>query len=188
MEVPATIDHMREILVAELLGKPEQYKWKSHNLSSVAIKFMAIPGSVPSWLFIDAFANVFKVGIAVHCGKIDPIMYSPSSMKGEINKYNRIHLQCLGGVHFNPVKDLGDWAVRDRVQEDREDSCSEQDVEKLQSLLVVKPLTCCYQNCKSPYVSTIGVTLLGQSVCATIDTGSQLNLLSMFSFASFDAA
>ena len=78
------------------------------------VRLLKLPGQPPSDLFLKAFANLFELQVVVHYGITRPVIFTPFKVKvASDNEEKRVHLQCLGGVHYNPVRVIASYHFDD---------------------------------------------------------------------------
>lgn len=66
------------------------------------IRVKKYPGQLPSFDLLVVFAHLFRVVVIIHFGGNKPIIYTSTTSDSNA----RVHLQCLPGIHFNPVKEV----------------------------------------------------------------------------------
>ena len=97
----------------------------------------------------------------------------------------RVHLQCLGGVHYNLVRVVALYSFLEDCEEsernflDKSDDRLnvEQEVEEFEIATAsssINELPCMHQVI---YSCTVVVKILETSVCAVFDTGAKINLI-----------
>ena len=146
---------------------------------------MERPGRVPSETVLMAIAVVCKVEVWVHHGGLTTVVYKEEER--EVGKdIPKIHLQCLAGIHFNPVE-------TSMKPEEYEGAVSEDHVNVLQKQISASPtsltevqgegsddtsqtplLSCSHLEDSN---SRCKVRIGGLLVCALMDTGAQVNLI-----------
>ena len=181
IEVPLNHARLRNIVVTELLEKPDKFKIKLNKTNKKFFQSMLRVGNLPSEEVIMATAEMLKTQIWVHHGMISPVVYKPSE---EIASHMIIHLQCLAGVHYNPIvsrKGDVDSMVKDKYVNGLYDETDEEfdndfDSESGDEECVIN----CVQPtrlCSHALVSDVGCTISVGSVrvCAMVDSGAEVN-------------
>ena len=102
ISVPETADVLREELIDKLIEAPTRYGLDKTKHSMRALKCMRRPGQMVMIEVLLAFSEVYQVSVLVHCGQAEPVIFCDKK-GGKIT--NRIHLQCLANVHYNPVQE-----------------------------------------------------------------------------------
>ena len=182
-----TLNKLREQIVDKFVKDAERLGFSLTKVSRKQINAMRYSGSVPALELLLAASNLFSVEIWVHFGSTNPIVFRDSAI---LNPF-RVHLQCLAGVHFNPVVELKNYTVPDEfvlanknlVKQTKEESVSlEDDVENipeipavLYSSEVTSATTDCSHNSGHPVQCIVYVA--GVPCCALLDTGAQVSLV-----------
>ena len=121
---------LRKAIIDELRKNPSSYGLKCEGTLSRELRRMELPGQILCPEAISAFAQLHGCLVFVHYGIEFPVVHRP--IKSSVNKeLPRVHLQCLGGVHFNPVLETARYQVpivhegvvvfqRDDIVEERE--------------------------------------------------------------------
>ena len=95
---PTQYHLLRELLVDEVTKAPGRFKLKMDRRARQALRSMKIPGQPLSVEMLAVFATLMKTRVIVHFGGHHPMIFA--SQDGEVDGH-ALHLQCLGGVHFN---------------------------------------------------------------------------------------
>ena len=106
-----TARELRGQLVAELLGSPDIYGVVLDRAARKKLRLMIHPGQLPGVEFIFAFARIYQCDVMVHFGGDTPVCYRPPGLPSgdRLTLRKKVHLQCLAGVHYNPVVTYGDF-------------------------------------------------------------------------------
>ena len=104
-EVPSNAD-LRHNMVDLFLREAKRYGLLIDKSSSHKVKAMKYPGCLPAIELLLAFTKLYNIEVWVHFGGGRPIVYKDP----DITCNHRIHLQCLGGVHFNPLMELQSYS------------------------------------------------------------------------------
>ena len=97
-----THQELRTLLVNELLANPSNYNLKLNRTLRRDFKLMRNPNQLPSLEILLAASRVFDVDIYVYFWSTDPVVYT-SKINGDRRVRPMVHLQCISGIHFNPL-------------------------------------------------------------------------------------
>ena len=101
LQYPEDHIQLRELLVDKVLQNLEHYGIPNTKDNRKSIKVMRYQGHLPREELILAACELFHVEVHVHHGMQWPVVYR---MGTEVAAADRIvHLQCISGIHFNPV-------------------------------------------------------------------------------------
>jgi len=100
VEIPESEVHLRELLVDKVLIDIERYGIKNDKENRKLIKAMKMKGNLPREELLLAAADIFNIEVHVHHGMRWPVIYKSNEIDTVIGI---IHLQCISGVHYNPV-------------------------------------------------------------------------------------
>ena len=101
-KVPLSHHQLRRELIDELLSNLPKYRGAASKKDVKAIKAMANPGVFPLNEVILVAAHLYAVRIMVHYGTATTVAYVPDPTV-EPEEFNQLHLQCISGIHFNPL-------------------------------------------------------------------------------------
>jgi hypothetical protein len=104
--LPEDSTDLRKLLVGEMLKDPEHFMLKKSKGLTRQLKLMTHHGQLMCAEAILSFSRLFGCVILVHYGGDIPVIYVDSS-KGSIGELPRLHLQCISGIHYNPVMESG---------------------------------------------------------------------------------
>jgi len=101
-------DHveLRQLSVDLLLSDPKRFNIIMNKESRKRFKAMRQEGNVPGEEVLLAVCEMFGVEIWVHHGMSYPVIYTRDRDKTVSDSDDQVpvlHLQCLSGIHFNPV-------------------------------------------------------------------------------------
>lgn len=183
---------LRELIVEQFLKDSSKLGFKLDKTVRNRIRAMRYSGCVPALELLLAFSKCFEVQVWVHYGPTYPVVYCHPDVKdGPV-----IHIQCLGGVHFNPVLVLRNFVPPTKVFNGAKligklpegnaavsalpveelDEASEPDIpEILYAEVDTKPQLRC-NHVKHP--SRCHVWVDGVVFCALIDSGAQVSVVS----------
>mgnify|MGYP000297764705 CR=1 FL=1 len=185
IQIPDTALEFRQLLTDELLRRPEFYGVPSNRTALGKVRLLKLPGQPPSDLFLRSFANLFQLQVVVHYGMTRPVIFTPSQMHvaGE-DEEHRVHLQCLGGVHYNPARVIASYrftencAVEDSIDK-LEEVEGEEVLEVSTAICTNVDLPCNHQG---GYTCTTIVKVNESRYCAVFDTGAQVSLVTETAF------
>ena len=174
---------LRQELVDELLKHPEQFRLKSNKHLKRELKVMRFPGQLPCMEVLLAFSQLYKCSVMVHYGVDIPVVYTAISVREMDGP--RVHLQCLAGVHFNPVIETGSYVSPCQSEslpianpaEDVIEDCQDEE-NHVDVTLVTNRCTPSCERHEATSEATVMVTCEGRSCCALLDTGAQVNCIS----------
>jgi hypothetical protein len=195
-DLPRNSHELRSKIVNELINNSTKYKLKLDIQSRHKLKLMCIKDVLPSFDVLLAASELFSVQILVYFWSGQPVIYRYAEYE------DVIHLQCLGGVHFNPLRPLKDFKVPDResctevncnspqlknvahcTDDDLTDCDSEGDFEFINNLLDVNTVSdvgviSCGHFQDNGGQLQVTVLLDNLQFCAIVDTGAELSLVS----------
>jgi len=188
MVIPESALELRRISVELLLNNSNQFGMKIDRENKKRITSMKYPGCVPCEEILLAVCELYRVDIWVHYGMKSPVVYRCNRKATESDSLPILHLQCVSGVHFNPVR---------KVKKDIDDSVDEKMVntvmkleycktnvrevelnesEKMESLVYTHKIAL---KCSHPTISMLscGVHVDDLNFCAIVDTGAEVSLV-----------
>lgn len=185
--IPGNEQELRELLVDELLSHPERYNLKLDRDARRALRLMRSSGQLPALDLLLPASKLFGVRIFVYFWSAEPVAY-------QFEEYRLvIHIQCLSGVHFNPLIEVvnysppnlqvssinsvqkGDVDVRQTPNIDCVSAAEDINVQAVSSLFRELSMTCQHLAGKLPMVN---VSLGDQGFCAVLDSGAEISLIS----------
>ena len=95
-------DELRRRLVDELLENPTMYRVKLDKQLRKSLKVMRNPGCMPTLDVLQVFAVKCNCQLWMHIESDKPIIFD-GGIGAALSDLVRVHIQLLGGVHFNPV-------------------------------------------------------------------------------------
>ena len=105
--VPDALE-LRVVLVDELSRSPSNYFPKHRKTLSSELRLMKLPGQLLPVETLVAFSALYSCVVLVHFGSDFPIVYVDPSVQ-RLAGLPRVHLQCLQGVHYNPLCELSSY-------------------------------------------------------------------------------
>ena len=181
-----TIHKLRDQMVEQFLKDAERLGFSLTKSSRKQIKAMRYPGSLPALELLLAISSLFSVEVWVHFGSTNPIVFQDPTV---VNP-SRIHLQCLAGVHFNPLIELKNYLVPDQfalanrilTKKNRAEAPPVKDTDDtsdVPAVLYSSDFTSVTLNCQhnSGHPVQCVVYVEGIPCCALLDTGAQVSLV-----------
>ena len=102
LKVPSSALEIRKLLIGKLIESPNKYGLQRSKHLIRSLKCMLNPGQLPMTEVLLAFHDVFGIAVFVHCGSLEPIIFCTKDLSYTTE---RIHLQCLANIHYNPVQE-----------------------------------------------------------------------------------
>ena len=198
VEYTITADELRRNLVGELLEHPTIYGVKLNKELRKSLRAMKSPGVMPTLDVIQVFATKYNCQVWMHVGSDRPIIFD-GGIGAVLSEYERVHIQMLGGVHFNPVWEIAnkyEMPNMDIARQKWRHSIGEQQVETEQMEIEEDELAlvALFENsesevegdkvmekstCGHPRTSYWATTwVYGKPVCTIYDSGAEVSLLS----------
>ena len=183
-------DHrlLRECVVDELLSNPHRYQIKLDRNSRKNLKLMRLPGQLPSLELLLVVSFMFRVKVGVYFWRSEPVIYQHSNY--DVN----VFLQCLSGIHFNPLVEVKGFELpcvnfssivtcSSILAQNYENVSSEEishsdfdDVDAIADMSIVNTFVSCnHNNYAQPQVA---IYVGSNKFCSVLDTGSQISLIS----------
>ena len=101
IRVPKSHEDLRKQLVEELLENHGEYSLQLNRDKRRILKCMKQVGQLPWEEVMLAACKIYGIEIFVHHGMQSPVVYRYKECKHESGA--RVHLQCISGIHYNPV-------------------------------------------------------------------------------------
>ena len=185
--VPGNEHELRVLLVDDLLTHSSKYNIHLNRDSRKNLRLMRCPGQLPSLDVLLSVSRLFLVKVFVYFWSTDPVIY-------QVEDYPQvIHLQCVSGIHFNPLIEVRNYlppnvqqctinsvltnenhvlALNVNPNDDINDKHPVED-----ELLVVNNCKMCSHSVSR--LPMIMITVNDYDVCCVLDTGSEISLVSM---------
>ena len=184
--IPETALALRQKLVDELLLHPLQYNFKLDRIDRKEIKLMRFQGPLLSLDLLLVASHVFKDKIFVYFWPSQPVVYQYDNFE------TVIHLQCISGIHFNPLIELRHYdgpgdactvvdcsTVVPRVINNDNVDEGEEEAEVVDALVVLfaddEFVLCNHGQTVQPQVM---VETMANKYCVILDTRAELSLIS----------
>lgn len=176
-------EHLCQRLVDELLAHHQENKVTLDGILHKELKLMCHRGQHPSLDLLLVASRIFQVGIFV-------FFWSKQAVIDQFENYDRVvHLQCVSGIHVNPLSELRNYVppnsndcniidVETTVSKNplmHDDDVSEVEEEVLQNLLVINETKCCDHKLSSQ--PSVFIAVNDHNFCAVLDTGAEMNLV-----------
>ena len=98
---------LRTELISDLLKNPKNFGLPTDAKFKKHLRSMLQPGVLPVPETLLAFSTKYNVTVCVHYGFHRPVIF-----KGSNNpEIPRLHLQCLSGIHYNPMAEYESYKV-----------------------------------------------------------------------------
>ena len=186
---PDNPDSLRTILINNLIKDPSQYGLSKDKNFMKQLKAMLQPGAMTIPEIIIAFAEMYKLTVCVHYGFNVPVVYQGKSSQMD----PRLHLQCLAGVHYNPVKEIViarpeidkvivNWCkttsnycgmMADNFPMEVQDNDQVEEEDLVNTVNTNETLKC--QHYFDGAIITVNIS--GNTYCAMLDSGAFVNLI-----------
>ena len=111
IKVPITFHKLREDLVSKLIADPSRYGLQKSKLLKRSLLCIKKPGQLPITELLLVFSDLYKLTVVIHYGIATPVIFSAE----DVDLTNRVHLQCLAGVHYNPVQETLIYASKSKL-------------------------------------------------------------------------
>jgi hypothetical protein len=184
LDVPDNELVLRERLVDELVEHAAKFNIKCTKDIRKSFKAMRKKGQLPREELISVACELFQVEVWVHHGMQWPVVYRRANYSQEDPK---IHLQCISGIHYNPVtcridiKDSSSLVNNNLVNlvNGGDQEYTRREVKPTSSCEPDTGVICCSPKCKHDPPAGVNCILeIGnRTICALIDTGSQVSLI-----------
>ena len=173
---------LREQLVSEVLRRPQRYRdtWSKEDMQS--LRLCRCPGQLSPLEVILCFCDLFDCVVYVHFGSDKPVAYYRPSAQ-PLEERARFHLQCISGVHYNPVIERADYvytitssecSVSGMPGEDCPQDLDWHESERTEEL--VPPAWCSIHS--RTHLSSVSISAGDVASCALLDSGAQLSCVS----------
>ena len=90
---------LRKELFNDLISNPQKFNLPTDAKFKKLLRSMLQPGVLPIPEALLAFSDRYRVTVCVHYGFERPVIYKGLNASNDM----RVHLQCLAGIHFNPM-------------------------------------------------------------------------------------
>ena len=187
LEVPATIQALKLLLIDELRTSPTRYGLTLNRDTKRFLKLSELPGQLPLHEILLAVAYCYHLQVWVHHGIGKPVVYSKEGECATCDSSSRLHLQCLSGVHYNPLYENRLFKGENYAPEAAPDNEPLPDLEEIESEdevgfaeLEQQTISTYTANCqcsRSTNIAQLLVLVEEEVCCALVDTGAQICLI-----------
>ena len=194
--LPDSALELRQQLVEELSSHPDRYKISLDKKGRQDLKIMRLKGQLPSLDVLLSLSFLYKVRVFVYFWPDQPVVYQYQ------NFIPVIHLQCISGIHLNPLIEVKHYELPETVNNlvtcqspavlfnknvlPCADDCDTleclfaeevgaTELDQLKSLLLVTDEWYCSH--EVPPQPLVRVTVSNSKYCAVLDTGAELSLV-----------
>ena len=189
--LPSSPLELREALVDELMANPLKYGVQPSRSLRRDLRLMRYDDQLPSLELLLVASLMFKVRIHVFFWTDEPIIYEVhSDDHDQAFQLVNVYLQCLSGIHFNPLAELKyppinvtpscivsvPQAAVGLAVEEVSVGEPEDDVDQLHLDMLEGIYDCEHKTGNQP---TVMVLICSHWFCAVLDTGAELSLVSM---------
>ena len=190
--VPGSHGELRVQLVEYLLDNAGKFGMKLDKFKRRQVKLMKNLGELPCVEVLYSACELYHLEIYVHYGMISPVVFRC----GDSAEAHIIHLQCVSGIHYNPVirqgsdvlavcnaiplKNVNDAScLRDQTRENgvSEIRCGDNDVLSTLRILVAlqrNDCQCGHSSDGNRYIAGVASC----KFCCIVDTGAQVSVIS----------
>jgi hypothetical protein len=189
-EVPGTEHELRTLLVDDLINHAAKYNLQLDRDSRKQLRLMRCPGQLPSLDILLAASRLFKVRIFVYFWKTEPVVYQSEDYP------TVIHLQCISGVHFNPLIEVKNYVPPDLQQcsinsvhhnhnvpytsnYKELDSDDDELPDETEDPLLTIDEDCKYCSHTVSSLASVSVSVNKHRLCAVFDTCAEISLVSI---------
>ena len=191
--LPQDEHQLRERLVGDLMQNPDKYEIKLNRASRKTLRRMMLPGTLPTLDVLLVVARLFKTKVHIYFWSRSPVIYQYDESDPIV-----VHLQCLSGIHFNPLVEVKSYKLPNPA------ACSVYtvpQVHEINEIINEQSGSLCDQNVSSLYGESkqvsdcnvrtpesgcqhalalphIVVQCGSYGACALIDSGAELSLIS----------
>jgi hypothetical protein len=186
--LPKSHVELRALLVDELLNNSSRYKLDLDRSSRKELRLMRQAGQLPSLDLLVVASRLFEVQIFVYFWATQPVIYQFDNFP------TIIHLQCISGIHFNPLIEINGYSPPDVdrcdvncVQSGKQavsaaesldaDSGSETDDLTKSLLTIDHSRTICNHPISS--LPQVWISIADHDLCAVLDSGAEISLVSV---------
>ena len=185
--LPGTGQELRELLVDEVFRNADLYKLTLNRESRRQLRLMRHRGQLPSFDLLMAASRLFELKIHVYFWPSSPIIFQFEDFKND----RVISLQCVSGIHFNPLIGLCNYVPPDprkcsinsvqsleRIKGCEKEVSDELDLVEDSAIVFVEGDNvndCSHSGCQLPQVTAFFPNL---KLCAVLDSAAEISLLS----------
>lgn len=174
---------LRHLLIDDLLKNHQKYNIMLNSKQKRMLRLMRHPGQLPSVEVLYSFSELFKCQVIVHFGGDVPVRFIAPGLYSTNSCLPSVHLQCLSGVHYNPVVEMSGYTlpemyheemVREEVSQDDVADEGSDDGEEMHVEVKFSSTGWCSRHLHSHF-SSLMVKYEEQSLCALLDGGAMIS-------------
>lgn len=187
--LPKTDLGLRQQLVDELLQHPKQYQLSLNRNLRRDLRLMRHNHQLPCFEVLLAASSLHRVQVHVYFWSDSPVVFTAPSSSGKPWE-KVIHLQCLAGIHFNPLVELKNREVNivpnciittstsptqesggeeESLHDDEDDHVCTTDAKLFEEMPE------CGHSLGGQPAMNVGIG--GENYCALLDTGAEISLI-----------
>ena len=181
-QLPDNQLELRKYLVEHLMENPTKFDIKLDKVYRQTMRIMKRDGILPCEKILLAACDVYNLIIMVHHGMKSPVMYQ---LRNVNENTVTIHLQCISGIHFNPViakKQYRNEVIAKNINVLHEQEPSENVEEVRNEIQMINvqieamedQCQCNHADGQFRYVFSLG----NVKFCGIIDTGAEVSVVS----------
>lgn len=177
--IPDSALDLRVMLIDFLMQNPAKFNMDPKGNFRKRMRIMRQNEQLPCEEVILVACAVFNVEIHVHHGAAWPVIYRADHTGACLTI---LHLQCISGIHFNPLYDRKQRLSGQAVNEEYVNYCCDNEI-RIQESREDKEATDKKGKCENKQSgnlhipSSCFVEAHGVKFCALIDTGAQVSLI-----------
>ena len=183
-----TVLTLRETLIDDLMKRASHYNIELNRGQRKQLRLMRLPGQLPCVEVLYAFSQLFGCLVLVHFGGDQTVVFI-SPLITDVTDLPRIHLQCLAGIHYNPVVEMNGYncpkSVPERIlptRSNQDHDNMDESVEEVEEICIARLLeetsvdhsSWCLHHPKM-HLTCLMVSFEKKSYCALLDTGAQVS-------------
>ncbi len=180
LEIPKDHANLRLVIVGEVLNNLPVYGLPSNRETKNRLKLTELPGELMGDWACKAFAKIFNLDVWVHHGMRYPVIHTAQECLGP-DSTKRVHLQCISGVHYNPLSEYRSYSPKLEPCQERPllPTLIEEDSDETDNLQVTFAVTKSEaSSCSHDLEYTVIVIECNNHyLCALFDSGAQINLI-----------
>lgn len=172
VKIPDDHVELRKMVINEILNNMEKYNIPVNKHEKNRLKVMMNPEQMPCNQALLATAHIFNIEIQVYHNIEIPVVYRSESENRGLDK---IYLQCVSGIHFNPLyakKDINNEISKNvsflRGKPEENDNIEEQEINVIQ-----EKINPCYHRLSPSVIIEVN----GEEKCAFLDTGAPVSVI-----------
>ena len=178
VKVPGSVNELRKKVITEVCKNPEKIGIRKIREHMKELRAMTLPGVPVFQEVLSIVSFLFGVVVFVHFGGEKPIIYKDERVN---ESALGLHVQCLGGVHYN-------WVIEKKTYERKYENVNEKEDEtdceketmdvslrEMEQIRMAEPIVYCSHGRNGNMEVKVGVK--DMVYCGLIDTGAQVSLV-----------